>query len=113
MSLRPITVFTLGGTIAMAPDGPSGGAVPALDADALLGALPELAQVAEISARNFRELPGAHLSLDDILGLARAIEGARDEGAAGAVVTQGTDTIEETAFILDTVLDPAFPVVVT
>ncbi len=113
MSLRPITVFTLGGTIAMAPDGPSGGAVPALDADALLGALPELAQVAEISARNFRELPGAHLSLDDILDLARAIEDARNEGAAGAVVTQGTDTIEETAFVLDTVLDPAYPVVVT
>jgi L-asparaginase len=113
VSETPITILTLGGTIAMAPGRAGGGAVPALDANALLAAVPELAQVAEISARNFRQLPGAHLSLDDILGLARAIEEAGDEGAAGAVVTQGTDTIEETAFVLDTVLDPAFPVVVT
>lgn len=112
MSDRPVTIFTLGGTIAMAP-GKDGGAVPAMDAAALCAAVPELAQVATISAENFRELPGAHLTLDDLLALARAIEAARDGGAVGAVVTQGTDTMEETAFVLDTVLDPGFPVSVT
>jgi L-asparaginase len=112
MNSRPVTIFTLGGTIAMAP-GISGGAVPALDAEALCAAVPELAQIASISTENFRQLPGAHLGLDDLLALARAIEAARDGGGAGAVVTQGTDTMEETAFVLDTVLDPEFPVAVT
>jgi L-asparaginase len=112
MSRRPVTIFTLGGTIAMAP-GKDGGVVPAMDADALCAGLPELARAAAVSMENFRALPGAHLSLDDLLALARAIEAARDGGAAGAVVTQGTDTMEETAFVLDTVLDPEFPVTVT
>ncbi len=112
MSPRPVTIFTLGGTIAMAP-GTSGGAVPALDAAALCAAVPELSQVASISTVNFRELPGAHLNLDDLVALARAIEAARESGATGAVVTQGTDTMEETAFVLDTLLDPEFRVAVT
>ena len=112
MSGRPVTIFSLGGTIAMAP-GMSGGAVPAMDAEALCAAVPGLARLATVSARNFRELPGTHLSLDDLVELARAIEAARDGGAAGVVVTQGTDTMEETAFVLDTVLDPGFPVAVT
>jgi len=112
MSGRPVTIFTLGGTIAMAPqDG--GGAIPAMDAEALCAAVPELARVAAVSTENFCELPGAHLTLDDLLALARAIEAARAGGAVGAVVTQGTDTMEEAAFVLDTVLDPGFPVVVT
>jgi L-asparaginase len=112
MGDRPVTIFTLGGTIAMAP-GEDGGAVPALDAEALCAAVPELARVATVSAVNFRELPGAHLTLDDLLALARAIEAASDGGAVGAVVTQGTDTMEETAFVLDTVRDPRFPVALT
>lgn len=123
MNPRPVTIFTLGGTIAMAPPmdggagamapGTGGGVVPAMDADALCAAVPELSRVAAISTVNFRELPGAHLGLDDLVELARAIEAARDAGAAGAVVTQGTDTMEETAFVLDTVGDPEFPVAVT
>ncbi|MDX1486253.1 MAG: asparaginase [Alphaproteobacteria bacterium] len=113
MTDRPITVFTLGGTIAMAPGAAGGGAVPALGAEALMAAVPGLARVAAVTAVDFRTLPGAHLSVDDILELARAIEAARAKGAAGAVVVQGTDTIEETAFVLDAVLDPAFPVAVT
>ena len=41
MSGRPVTIFTLGGTIAMVR-GDGGGAVPAMDADALCAAVPEL-----------------------------------------------------------------------
>jgi L-asparaginase len=112
MALRPVTVFALGGTIAMT-SGAEGRAVPAISADALAAAVPGLERIARVTAVDFRQLPGAHLTLDDILALARAISAAAEAGAAGAVVTQGTDTIEETAFALDLLIGPDLPVVVT
>ena len=45
--------------------------------------------------------PGASLSFGDLFGLAKAIGVAVGEGFAGSAVVQGTDTIEETAYLLD------------
>jgi L-asparaginase len=110
-----VTVIALGGTIAMArPADGSTGAVPALDVDDLLASVPGLDAV-RIPLRTiaFRSLPGASVGFDDLTALAELITTEIDAGARGVVVTQGTDTIEETAFFLDTsVLDGA-PVVVT
>src|SRR3712207_4013677 len=90
-----------------------GGAVPTMDAAALVAAVPELASAAQVSATSFMQVPGAHLALEDIIGLSREIRRQVEEGAAGVVVTQGTDTIEEVAFALDLLLDLEAPVVVT
>ena len=112
MTLKPVTIFALGGTIAMSP-GPDGSAVPALSADQLIKAVPELGPIADITAVDFRQLPGAHLRIEDTVALAHGIKSAQSKGAQGVVVTQGTDTIEETAFVLDLLCDPEFHVVVT
>lgn len=110
-SVRPVTVLAAGGTIAMAAD-PSG-ARPAHDADALLAAVPELAAWPGLTTRTITRAPGAHLSCDDALAVARA---AREEAAAGrgVVITHGTDTIEETAVLCDVLAlgGPAAPPVV-
>ena len=110
---RPIvTVLGLGGTIAMTPSA-EGGVVPALSAEMLVAAVPGLDELARVEARSFRQMPGAHLMFDDLEELAGAIREIAARGARGVVVTQGTDTIEESAFALDRLLDLDMPVIVS
>jgi L-asparaginase len=53
------------------------------------------------------------LSFDDLSQLVAAVRDELDADADGVVVTQGTDTIEETSYFLDLTVDRAGPVVVT
>jgi L-asparaginase len=93
---------------------PGGGVAPALSATELLAAVPGLDSVeAELRTVDFRRMPGASLSFADLFELAAAINGALDRGCQGVVVIQGTDTIEEVAYVLDLLLDTDAPVVVT
>ncbi|MCP2304101.1 L-asparaginase [Actinokineospora globicatena] len=112
-SVPRVVVFGLGGTIAMTST-PSGGVVPALSAEQLVAAVPGLAETGiDVEIVDFRRVPGASLSFDDLDKLAAAIEKQLAAGADGVVVTQGTDTIEETAFFLDLSHTRPEPVVVT
>ena len=107
-----VAVFAMGGTIAMAGQG-ARGVTPSLGADALVEAVPQLAEVAAVEAETFRLLPSPEVTIPDLFALADAIEQAVAQGAHGAVVTHGTDTMEETAFVLDRILALDAPVVVT
>lgn len=107
---RRVAVISLGGTIAMTAQ-TDGGATPTLSADDLVAAVPGLVDTGiHIQVHNFRRLPGASLSLSDLLELAATIETLEVDGV---VVTQGTDTIEETAYLLDLVTTGDRPIVVT
>ena len=110
--LPKVAVFAMGGTIAMAARGEHG-VKPSLDAAALVDAVPQLAEVAAIEARTFRLLPSPEVTIPDLFALADAIEQAVADGAQGAVVTHGTDTLEESAFVLDRILALDAPVVLT
>lgn len=110
-----VAVFTLGGTIAMTrtPDD-ARGVVPGLAGYQLLQAVPGLDDLsAFIEVHEFRQVPGASLAIDDILELAAEVRRQIAAGADGVVVVQGTDTIEETAFLLDLLHAGPEPVVVT
>ena len=90
---RPVRLIAVGGTIAMSGER----AVPALDAEALLEALPKLA-VPALEAETLLGLPGPHLSLEQALVVARRAAEAATAGE-GVVITTGTDTMEEIAVV--------------
>ncbi len=115
MAAKPeILMLSLGGTIAMLPDAVAGGAVPSLAAEDLVAAIPGLAEVASVRAESFRQVPGAHLTLEDVVALAEKIRRELASGdLTGIVITQGTDTLEEVAFALDLLVPEQQPVVVT
>lgn len=112
-SARRVAVFGLGGTIAMTSTS-GGGVVPALSADQLVAAVPGLAESGiSIEVEDFRRVPGASLTIDDLTALATAIEARLVADTDGVVITQGTDTIEETAYLLDLAHSRPEPIVVT
>lgn len=105
-------MLSLGGTISSTDTG-GRGVEPTLTGEALVADVPQIADVAEVSAVSFRQASSGELTLEDLVELAAEIERRVDAGAGGAVVTQGTDTIEETSFALDLLVDRDAPVVVT
>lgn len=110
--LPSVAVIAMGGTIAMGGQG-ARGVTPTLDAAALVEAVPRLGEAAAIEARTFRLIPSPEITIPDLFALAAAVERAVADGAHGVVITQGTDTMEETAFVLDRILALDAPVVVT
>ena len=110
--LPKVSVFAMGGTIA-ASGRAERGVKPSLGAAAMVDAVPQLAEVAAVEAETFRLLPSPEVTIPDLFALADAIERAVAGGADGAVVTHGTDTLEESAFVLDRILAADAPVVLT
>ena len=109
MSKPRIHILALGGTIATRPDA-SGAMQMGLGADDLVLAVPLLGSLAEIEAETVSRVGSHSLSFDQIHELAAKIRSLK---ADGVVVTQGTDTLEETGFLLDLLLDLDIPVIVT
>lgn len=111
-ALPEVAVLALGGTIAMSPQ-PSGGVAPRLGADELVAAIQSWTSGVRVRAETVVNVPSASLAFADVAEVASRARDAVTKGCAGVVVTQGTDTIEETAFLLDLLLDLDAPVVVT
>jgi L-asparaginase len=112
--MAKVSMVTLGGTIAMTPATSSGAVVPRLDAADLIRTIPELGQLdVELVAHDFRRLPSPDIGFTVLAELATKIEEEIADGADGIVVTQGTDTIEETSYFLDRTIAGDTPVVVT
>ena len=93
---------------------PGRGAVPASSGREILDHVPELASLADITCEDFGRLPGPHWTPERMFELARHLDARLATGAfTSAVVTHGTDTLEETAYLLDLVLATRTPVVLT
>lgn len=111
--LPQIAFVTLGGTISSVPSVDGGSAKPTLSGAELFSGIAGLTDLAELTAIPFRTYPSGDLTIDDIVELAALITAKAAEGYAGVVITQGTDTLEETAFLLELLLPPTVPIVLT
>lgn len=79
----------------------------------LVARVPEIAEIAEVVEIPFRRLSSGGILPVDWLELTRTLHERLDRGLDGAVVTHGTNTLEETAYFLHLALDTNKPVVVT
>src|SRR3712207_3687084 len=97
-----------GGTIASrrTDDGLSA-TTPAAELLAAAGPLPGL----EVTASDLTTVPSFALTGADVRGLLREVREHLADGVDGVVVTHGTDTMEESAFLADLVHDDPRPVV--
>lgn len=110
--MRRVKVFVLGGTITMAPD-LTGAVSPVLSGSQLLSSIPALKEIADVIIDTPFLKPGASLEMSELAQLAQQISGEEKQPFDGAVVVQGTDTIDETAFLLDLLCNDEKPVIVT
>ena len=111
MKPRIAIVFT-GGTISMRVDPKTGGPVPALSGEEIISRVEGLREIAEFVVIDFSLLPGPHMIPAKMWELAQCVgQQLAEEGITGVVVTHGTDTLEESAYLLDLVLDSEKPVV--
>jgi L-asparaginase len=111
--LKPrVAIFFTGGTISMSIDPTMGGASPALSGEEIVAQVIGLKEIADFEIINFARLPGPHVTPSIMLELAHAVRLVlqRDD-IDGVVITHGTDTLDETAYFLDLVLQSVKPVV--
>jgi L-asparaginase len=109
-----VGILFTGGTISMKLDPATGAAVPAMGASDILAQVPGLDEIADIEIEDFSRLPGPHVTPEQMWRLARrAAAWLERQDVDGLVITHGTDTIEETAYLLDLLLVTDKPVVLT
>lgn len=111
-ALPVVQVFSLGGTVSMT-SATGSGATPSEGADALVRSLPQLREVATVRTASLASVPSASLDVAGLLALLPQLRQACADGATGIVVTTGTDTLEEVAYLFDLVWEGPQPLVLT
>ena len=111
--LPRVDYLATGGTIATVHGDHTSASGPTLTAEAIARSVPGLHEVADLRTLQFMQRPSTSVTFADVLRLRDELTLRIADGAAGVVVTQGTDTIEETAFALDLLCPGSAPIVVT
>lgn len=108
---KVIIIFT-GGTISMKKDESTNAAIPVMNGEDILKLTPDLNNVADIHFLDFGMIPGPHMTPEKMLELSSIISNKVIlEGYDGVVVTHGTDSLEETAFLVDLTYNASKPVI--
>lgn len=108
---KKVLIITTGGTISMRHV-PEVGIIPNNNLIELLNNFPQLSSAAEIDIFEYSNLPSPHITPQQMFELAKIVD-SKIRDFDGVVITHGTDTLEETAYMLDLVLTTRKPVILT
>lgn len=112
-----VVLYTLGGTISIAGtvrDGSGVGLVDRFGGADLAADVPGLAATGvALKVEDIDSVPSPDLTFTQVLGLVQRASEAVRAGACGVVVTQGTDTMEESAYLADLVWPHPEPLIFT
>ncbi|KAL2853073.1 Asparaginase/glutaminase [Aspergillus pseudodeflectus] len=116
-TLPNVTIFATGGTIAGSADdntATTGYQAGALGIQTLIDAVPEMLDVANVAGVQIANVGSPDVSSPILLEIAHRLNTVvcKDPTMAGAVITHGTDTLEETAFFLDATVNCEKPIVI-
>ncbi|MBR7927440.1 asparaginase [Aerococcaceae bacterium zg-ZUI334] len=109
--MKHILIINTGGTIAMSEDRTTGKVSPS-DENPLTQQSHLFEQFAHITVSDLFHIPSPHMTIERMYELSQFIQ-SQAEHFNGIIITHGTDTLEETAYFLDLVLDTKIPVVMT
>lgn len=108
---KNILLILTGGTISMKSVG-SLGVVPTSELADFLRQFPQLSGVANVEVMDYLNVPSPYMTPQMMFDLAKMID-LKIIDYDGVVITHGTDTLEESAFLADLVLTTRKPVVFT
>ncbi|MHC8307250.1 asparaginase [Pseudomonas sp. PB3P13] len=113
MDLPKLAIAALGGTVSMQASHVGEGIIATVNGESLLSSVPELKTLARISVETLGLLPSASLDFEFLLSVLSWANFQIRQGASGVVITQGTDTLEETATFFDHLWHHEQPLVLT
>jgi len=113
MKKKKVAIIFTGGTIAMKIDPRISAAMPALSSEEIMSMVTNIDKYADIEIINFSDLPSPHLTLKKMMELSSLVkEMVKREDIDGIVITHGTDTLEETAYLLDLTINTSKPIAI-
>ncbi|MFO7810841.1 MAG: asparaginase [Candidatus Delongbacteria bacterium] len=110
MEKKKILIITTGGTISMKAG--YDGVVPALTGDQILKLIPEIGDFADITLHEFSNIPSPMMTPEKMFELSELVNRLIND-FEGVVITHGTDTVEETSYMLFLTLQTKKPVIFT
>jgi L-asparaginase len=105
-------MIATGGTIAMKIDPVKNAPMPALSGEDLVSGVPELARIAEVRVESPFNLPSGYMDPEHWVAIHElVVKALASDEVAGAMISHGTDTLEETAYFLDLTVSSEKPIV--
>ncbi len=98
--LPNVTLLGTGGTIASRLDYRTGAVIPAFTPGELYGAVPELADICNLTTHKIFGVFSENIGWNEYVTLAEAVGREIEKGADGIVIGHGTDTMGHTAAVL-------------